>query len=42
MKRSEIDKREGSHWLMRSIFTFGFPLDVNGIKYKNLKDRQDE
>ena len=41
MKKEEIDKR-GRHWLMRSFLTFGFPLDVNGVKYKNLKDRQSE
>ena len=42
MKKDELEKLNGRHFLMRSFLSFGFPLNVNGIKYKNLKDRQSE
>jgi hypothetical protein len=42
MKKEKIDEASGKQKYMRSFMNFGFPLNINGVKYKNVGDRQSE
>ena len=42
MKKDLIGSADGNQKYMRMFITQGFPINVNGIRYKNLADRKSD